>query len=87
MNLNAFSQWNASPIISFEHVLQPCLVGTISDSIRNTNAAMLFGGWKRELMFNMKLLRQWTKLYMSEHGAACSVNEQISLTQYAFPYS
>jgi hypothetical protein len=81
MHLRAYQQGNDHPIASFEHVLQPCSVGTVSSPLQDPDGAMLFGGRKRELVLDERLLRKWIHLCENEHGVSWSVTEQYSTVQ------
>jgi len=81
MRLSAYQQGNDHPIASFQYVLQPCSVGAVSSPLQDQDDAMLFGGRKRELVLDKRLLQKWIRLCENEHRVNCSVTGQYSKAQ------
>lgn len=90
LNLTAHATTSPDNVVAyFDNVLQVCDVGTLSGAVERPETRALgdaekmpFGGRKRPLRMDLKLVNQWMQICSDEHGALCMLDSaQVDNTQ------
>lgn len=90
LNLTAHATTSPDNVVAyFDNVLQVCDVGTLSGAVERSETRavgnaerMLFGGRKRPLMLDIKLVHDWMQICANEHGPLCIMDPaQVDSTQ------